>query len=207
MARRCDEHTNHGGQYEEAASVDEVGVFTDLPEEPQDREQSDDTHEGDHSLRSTRQLPGESPGAPHHGQCRTEQEPHDVTVRAEVGTAGISLSGVAVGDGEKGHPQGRGECAPDGHVEDGSASLPAQQEKGEKRPDEIELLLDREGPQVLEERRSTDRLEVRSIGDDIPPVRDVQQGSDSIGAECCRGIAVDEGSEHSHHDEQEQEGG
>ena len=78
--------------------------------------------------------------------------------------------------------------------------LKAQDE--DKRPKEVELLLDRERPQVLQQRGSAQLLEVRPVPDDLRPVRAVgQRGGDvtrslrsSLGA--TRGRDEDDRGEH-----------
>ena len=58
----------------------------------------------------------------------------------------------------------------------------------------IELLLDAERPQVLEQCRSADELEVGLVGKDVPPVVDVEDRGEYIRCHLSGGIPVDEGS-------------
>ena len=60
---------------------------------------------------------------------------------------------------------------------------------------------------MLQEWWSTDCLEVGGVGDDVPPVGDVEERCDGIGAELCGGVTIDEGRKHADNDEHEQQGG
>ena len=57
----------------------------------------------------------------------------------------------------------------------------AQDEQQDERPQQIELLLDREAPQVTQGRRR-ERAEVRRTGRDEAPVRDVAERRESVAA-------------------------
>ena len=97
---------------------------------------------------------------------------------------------VARGLEQDRHPQ-RGR--PRGHeqrhheaVERASGS--AHGEGEDERPDEVPLLLDRQRPEVLQQRRAPQRLEVALAVDDVPPVGDVEQGGDGVAAQAVEGV-------------------
>ena len=76
----------------------------------------------------------------------------------------------------------------------GTARLPeqAQQAEQQERPDQVELLLDRQRPQVLEHGRPLDEREVRLLGDDQVPVRDVGQRRPDLAGELGGVLAVEQ---------------
>ena len=65
-------------------------------------------------------------------------------------------------------------------------SAPAQAGERHERPHEVELLLDRERPQVTERRRAGEQVEVRLPGRDEAPVGDVEEPGDAVAAEAAR---------------------
>ena len=74
---------------------------------------------------------------------------------------------------------------PQGHRHDQPRAPPAsageaEQEQQYEGPDEIELLLDRQRPRVLERRRRGELGEVRLVGVDQVPVVDVEQRGDPV---------------------------
>src|SRR5829696_4503199 len=61
---------------------------------------------------------------------------------------------------------------------------PDTEPEGEnRRPDQVELLFDSERPQMLEQRRTSDGLEVRLLAEDQIPVGHVPEGSEYIAAQ------------------------
>ena len=58
---------------------------------------------------------------------------------------------------------------------------------------------------MLEERRTSDELEVGLVGCDVPPVVDVEDGRDDIGCQLASGILVDERCRQRDDDEDEDE--
>ena len=58
---------------------------------------------------------------------------------------------------------------------------PPQQEAHDERPDQVELLLDRERPHVPQRRRLRELVEVRLPREDEPPVRDVAERGERVG--------------------------
>ena len=141
MAGGGDEHAHDPGEHEESTPVEEVGVLAHLPEEVEDDEEREESHDGDDGLGARGEARREAAWPPDHRQGRAEEETHDVAVRAEVCAAGVGLLRVAVGDREESHPGGRGQGTADGDVEHPATAAPAEQDEGQRRPEEIELLL------------------------------------------------------------------
>ena len=61
-----------------------------------------------------------------------------------------------------------------------------QRQQRDQREHQVELLLDGQRPQVLEQRRPADELEVRPVGGDLPPVRHVARGGEDVAAQLAR---------------------
>ena len=103
------------------------------------------------------------------------------------------------------HPGGRehgeDECR-DAHA---AAAGPSHDQEGDGGPHQVELLLDRERPQVLEQRRPPDELEVGRVVEDVPPVVDVEDRRDRVGAHLGRRVAEEEGGRDGDHGEQQDE--
>jgi hypothetical protein len=74
---------------------------------------------------------------------------------------------------EGGHPRGRQDRATDRENRDTRTSGELDGKRKRERPHEVELLLDRQRPQVQQWRRPAERLEVRLLADDQVPVRAV----------------------------------
>ena len=112
-------------------------------------------------------------------------------VGAEVDAARVAAIRHARADRQDGHERRRGERAhprPDPYATDATE---APQPEQEQRPDEVELLLDGQRPQVLEHRRSPRGLEVGLAVQDVPPVGGVDEGRDGVLAHTLRRILGD----------------
>ena len=82
---------------------------------------------------------------------------------------------------QQGRSEGTGECG------EGQPELPAtagQSAQGDRneRPEQVELLLDRQRPRVQQRRRLGELVEVTLPGEHEPPVRAVAQGGQRVGA-------------------------
>ena len=84
-------------------------------------------------------------------------------------------------------------------------SLLMQKPEGE-RPEQVELLLDRERPQVLQQRRALERLEVGLLREDLVPVVDVEERGDRVAAR-PHGVRGQEDRRHERGDGDDQERG
>jgi hypothetical protein len=110
------------------------------------------------------------PRRPHEGQCRTDEHPGRPRVGALVDPGDVG----AVAEQHR-HEHTRRDGAHHRGDEGPAPTEPTHAEREEHRPDQVELLLDGERPQVLHERGSAHALEVRLLRDDEEPVGDVAQ--------------------------------
>ena len=62
---------------------------------------------------------------------------------------------------------------------------PAQHAEDDQRPDQIELLFDRERPHVPQRRRCAELIEVRLVREDEPPVGDVEERGQPVGPDAA----------------------
>ena len=78
-------------------------------------------------------------------------------------------------------------------------------QESEEWPDQVELLLNREAPQMVEKWRATDRLEVREVGGDVPPIVDVERRGERVAGELVSGIAIPDRDDSSDNDEHQKQ--
>ena len=109
-------------------------------------------------------------------------------VGAQVHAAGVAafqLRGV-----QPRHPAGAGQGDPArSHAQTCAASL-VQQPQRRQRPQQVILFFHRQRPQVLEQAGLLDRLEIRLLRDDLPPVGQVQKGSGQVFAQARQGSGL-----------------
>ncbi len=125
-----------------------------------------------------------------------EQQAHRVGVGPEVQPAHVVRAGRIAGHRQVRHPAGRDERRDQRHARDPQPAAPAVQRERDDRPDQVELLLDRQGPQVLQQRRAPDRLEVREVMDHVPPVGHVEHRGDDVAAQPLGGVGREGQREH-----------
>ena len=92
---------------------------------------------------------------------------------------------VAIGIEQDEHRDDRRSCAAGGHDRQQPAAPPEArvEHRDHGRPYQVELLLDRKRPQVAKQVRRRRGFEVRTIGEDLPPVREVEHREGQIAAE------------------------
>jgi hypothetical protein len=103
----------------------------------------------------------------------------------------------------------RGDGGPDGQERDdeqgpGRPAGDAPDHDGDDRPHEVELLLDREAPGVVERGRGAEGLPVGRGPGELPPVRDVDRRGDDGAPELEAGRGVDQPRSDEDHDGEEQ---
>ena len=104
--------------------------------------------------------------------------------------------GLVVADGHDGDGRDRRHGQGDEHDEEppaGPAHDHGQGASHGQRPDDVELLLDGERPQVADRRCRRERLEIALAGEDEPPVRDVAQRREEVPAERALGDGIGRG--------------
>ena len=82
-----------------------------------------------------------------------------------------------------------------------------QHQHQDERPEEVELLLDRERPHVLQQRRTARVLEVREVAEDEEPVLDVEQRGDDLAPQLVEHVGEEEDRVQRDHEEHGEERG
>ena len=93
-----------------------------------------------------------------------------------------------------------------------SSAAPALAPHGEdehedQRPEQVELLLHRQRPHVLEQRRAPRALEVREVAEDEEPVLDVEQRGDDLAPQLVEHVGEEQDGVDRHHEEHGEERG
>ncbi len=182
----------------EAAPEDEGVAVADQAEHGHEDADADDA-DGVHRRADSRVLgAGAQPvGPPHHRQGASAEEAREpregvVVERRVVGGSRL------VGDR---HHQRRRHRHAGGRDEQRPLPHPGDGEGEDQRPEDVELLLHGEGPQVLEQRGTPGELEVRLLVDELPPVVDVQERRHDIAAQPRDRVGGHDGGEEDHHGE------
>jgi len=140
-------------------------------------------------------------GGPQEGEGDAEQEPERVRVGAVV-----DAGGVLAGRGQECHGEGGGDGQPGGHAH---AGPPRGQEREEEReedgPEQVELLLHGERPEVGEQLRGRAR-EVGGSGRDLEPVRGEGEGARGLAADADQEVLPDEETGGDRGDDDEEQG-
>jgi hypothetical protein len=146
-----------------------------------------------------------APAGPDHGQRRADQDPGGPGVGALVGAGRIQPGvvqrehghGRAGGQGQRGQRQ-PGQPAGLAFAQPPHAQQPAQQQP---RPDQVELLLHGQRPQVIQRRGRREPGEVRLVLDDQVPVGRVGRGRDDRAAQPPQLGPVGDGHPRADHDQ------
>ena len=87
------------------------------------------------------------------------------------------------------HQRRRGGDAGDRRASAAAAADEDEARDEQQRPDDVELLLHRERPDVLQQRRVAHQVEVRVVRDDLVPVRVVEERADRVAARAGEVVA------------------
>ncbi len=142
-------------------------------------ERGDQQH---HDTDAGHEPPGQSfhelgPGGQHHGEERPGQQLHRPGLGAVVHPSRVGPRGVEGDHGHRGQPRQR----PEGDDQDPPGPPPhGQQARHQQREEQVELLLDRQRPEVLDGRRGGEQVGVGLVGEDEPPVGHVRQGGQDV---------------------------
>ena len=169
----------HRGDTEQgdAALVEEHVVLVDEDDHREDAGDADQSEDRGGGPVGLCRLPGGTAGGQPDGQRGAEQQPTGTGVGALVG-AGV----VRTGAREPPH-QSEGRHGEDHRRPGHQRPAPAQQEQQseqEQRPDQVELLLHRQGPHVVQGAGATEVVEVGGLGEDRVPVVDVEERRESF---------------------------
>ncbi len=176
------------------------------PEHHSDEQQAQRPDAVDDAAGPPGQVPAGPRRDPRGGERSTDQQAHDVGVGAEVDAGGVRRLGVAVGHRQREHGRRGQQCADQGSAPDrlGAAQPPGQQEQ--PRPEQVELLLHRQRPQVLQHGRATGGLEIGLVGQDVDPVRDIGQCGRQVALLMARGIRCQRDDQQRRPDEHREQG-
>ncbi len=120
---------------------------------------------------------GEPPQRPAESQGGPDEQGGGMGIRAVV-----EAGGVLAGRIPDGHGQGRGGRAQPGTGHPRPPPAAGAQDRGQdERPDQVELLLDGQGPEVLQRRGRPEHREVRLVTQRLPPVARVGDGGQQAG--------------------------
>ena len=140
---------------------------------------------------------------PHHCQGGAEEKTEGAGVGTFVDPRGVYPRLVE-------HRHGDGRYGRDRQGQAHQLVTPAgvtQPEPEQERPDQVKLLLHRQGPEVVERRRWPEASEVGGLADDVPPVAHVDGGGGHVSPEARQLGGVDQGDPGHHHREHQEEGG
>ena len=173
---RRDQDRDGDGERERSAVVQRGAVGVRERERRHDRGQGRDASRVESALCT----PAEGGSADEHER---EQDPDEDRVR--VGVRAVIRAGRIVGVEETGH-QCNGHHRADRrdrrqHAQ--PASPESETRHAHERPHQVELLFDRQGPQVPERRGCAEEVEVGLLRRDEPPVGDVEETGDPVPAE------------------------
>ncbi len=198
MGQHRQQQRRDQGQPEVAAVPQRQVVVVDVEEAEDDVGEGEDA---DGVEDGADEGPGAAPAqldrAPDHGQGHSRQQPDRVGVGAVVDAGGV-VTGVEEDPGER----DRGERP--GHHPEQQPAAPEQLHPGgeDERPEEVELLLDRERPEVGEERGALELVEVGLVAEDEVPVGDVGERGDRVAAQLVDAVGLDDrGGDHRHRDQ------
>ena len=189
MGQRRDHQHGRDRERDEAAAVEEGGVLVGLPDHQRDRDQAGDAEAVERVAGAGGDPRAQLAARPDHRQGRAEEQLEGARVGAVVDPRGVEARVVEGrhqdrrdqrqqqgGDGQpRPHPGGQRRLA---HELD-----PEQQDE---RPDDVELLLDRQRPEVVERAGRGEAGEVGDVAEDQLPVADVEGRGDDAVAELLR---------------------
>ena len=178
MGRHRDEQGGGQRQDEDPAAVEEHRVLVGLGQQQRDGDQGDHPGAVEHDPASHRQLRGELARPPQHRERRTDEQATGASVGALVG-AGV----VEARRGDQPHRDEGDDREAQGHQRGAVPALAEQRDEApdHERPEHVELLLDRQRPEVVEGAGPVEPGEVRDAQADRRPVAHVEQGGDRLG--------------------------
>ena len=196
-----DDQRGQEGEQDHPPRVQESLVLVGLPEQGEDPEQRDGADQVEYPAGVGGDRGELSAAGQHHGQRRSDEEGEDPGVGPVVDPGGIATGRV-----EDGHLDGRGGSQPQGQQHPGPLHVdPAEPDQQDQRPDQVELLLDGQRPEVPERRRRTELGEVGDVLEDEPPVAGVEDPGQDIAAHGGELVPVEQGGPpdgHEHHHEE-----
>ena len=210
MDQRDDHHHRGDRQQDHPALVQEGRVVVGAPDQDRDRHQADHSHAVE-DLPGARGHPaGQLAAGPDHRQGRPEEEAECARIGAVVDPRRVEPRLI-----QKGHREGRGgrerqrhRGEPGANRDRGSAlGEEAQAQEQQPGPQEVELLLDRQRPQVAQRGRRAEAGEVGDVLVDHPPVAEVPGRRPDRSPQVRKRRGLGQGHpRHHHHQHHEQRG-
>ncbi len=193
MGAGHDHHHRADRQQHQAALVQERRVLAGAPDQQDDPDQADHAEPVEDVARARHDLAGQRSARPDHRQRGAEQQPERPRVGSLV-DPGVVEAGMEQHrhlDRRGGRQDQREHGQPRPHRDRPFAFVHhPQPEQQHPRPDQIELLLDRQRPQMAERRRWPEQREVRDVLVDLPPVVDVEERRQRLAAHVAHQRAV-----------------
>ena len=172
--QQCGRH----GEHEEAAAVDALVVVVHGDERVDHGGERDDAHRvepapGPRAVpgRHRRRLPGE-------GEQHADEQRSGARIGAVEDPRGVRTRPV-----QRPHQGRRADRAERDQGRQGGAAEQPHADQEERRPEQVELLLDRQRPQVAQQRRPAELGEIALVAEDETPVRDVEDRREGIAAQ------------------------
>ena len=193
-----DEDDGEQRREQHATVVEEGGLCGEKHHHGDERQEGDDAREVV-AARGRGQGPlGPLPHGPRKGQPGAQEQRERTGVGAIVDAAGILARTV-----EHCHGDGRGEREHQGEdaLQLAGTAVAVEQEHEHDGPDDAELRVDAQVPQVGGGRRCTKRVEVGHVAQDVAQVLEEPQRGQEVGAQLGEQHVVEDDAEH-HHDEQ-----
>ncbi len=174
-------HRDRGGEREdqEAAPVEERRELVRAPEHQRDHAEADRAGDVDRAPGARRDPPAEVPARPDRRQRGTDHQLECTGVGPVVDAGRIDARLV-----EDEHQDRRREGEAEDRQAEPGTQAPREPRLGDEldpedhqeRPDDVELLLDRQRPEMVERAGRLEGREVRDVVEDQPPVVDVCRG-------------------------------
>lgn len=193
-------HHCQGGQGEQnhSARIEKGPVLIGGKHQNQDDEQTTNARSGE-----------QPPVPPGKGGCQMSARPNQCQGRAEQQGEGpgvcpvINPAGI---DSRLIHPRHRPgrQHRPCGDPDQQPASGQVAESRGQQQgPQEVELFLYGQGPQVSKGRGRPKLLKVRDVMKNVPPVAHIQEGCDQVSPEAPQSSGIGEKQNENHGDQQE----
>ena len=202
-----DEHGREHGVDDDAAVVHEAREAVDEGHHADDADERDDADHVeevyDARRHVARALLRERLTGPEEREPRADEQRAGARVGAVVDARGV-FERVIEHPHERGGDDRQHDAAT---ADDGLARAEAAHDEQQYGPDEVELLLDGERPEVRERGGVAERVEVREAAEDVPPVLEPEERGHDIGTQLGEQRVVEEHAERGDHHHDKHDGG
>ncbi len=203
MGEDPDQDRGDDRQHQVATVIEGEVIVVDL------KEAVEDVGEGDHPG-AIEQWPTPAPGrstsqgprVPEERQGHSAQQTDRVGVGAVIDPRGIGTR-MKEHPGQRHRPEGASDDAEDQPF----AAKQGHPSGEDQRPKKVELLLDREGPEVAKQRRRLELFEIGLVAIDEMPVGDVEEGGQGVAAQLVDPARLDDRRDHHRHRDEDADRG